>query len=225
MNTTKGLPQEKDWDQFWTAGGEVKLSWSKKRILAILRGCTLPGISVLDAGCGSGFFSAWFARQGAHVTALDYSQSALDMAAKATGGKARLLKADLLQEELSQKVTDRFGIIFSDGLFEHFSKTDQDRIMRNLRSLLTEDGVIITFVPNRWSPWELIRPFFMPGIKETPFVGKTLLDLHERNGLKVKRSGGVNTLPFALSFEGGVASVFGMLLYTVASKKSVTTLP
>ena len=78
-------------------------------------------------------------------------------------------------------------------------------------------GHIVTFVPNRWSPWELIRPFFMPGIAEKPFVLNELLDLNRRNDLAIVESGGVNVLPYAVSPEM-MGPAFGMLLYTVAKK-------
>ena len=85
--------------------------------------------------------------------------------------------------------------------------------------LLADDGSLVTFVPNRWSPWELIRPFYMPGIEEAPFVLSELIELHERNGLCVIQKGGVNTLPFRLSPDKWFAEQFGMLLYTIARKK------
>lgn len=211
------LPQAKDWDSFWSKEGDIHLSWSKKRILNILEKHLKTQDYVLDAGCGSGFFSAWFSYRGARVTSLDYSQRALDRAKEVTKGKAILLKADLLKESLVYKVENKFNLIFSDGLFEHFTWQDQDIIMQNLKSVLASDGLLVTFVPNRWSPWELIRPFWMPGIQEKPFIKKTLIDLHQRNQYQILDVGGINTLPFRFSPEIDIVSrVFGMLLYVVA---------
>ena len=45
-----------------------------------------------------------------------------------------------------------------------------------------------------------------------------LVDLNERNGLKVIEKGGVNTFPFAFSPDKMIGSVFGMLLYTISEK-------
>jgi len=59
----------------------------------------------------------------------------------------------------------------------------------------------------------------MPGIEEKPFTLQELVDLNVRNGLVVLARGGLNTFPFRLSPEGGVADRFGMLLYTVAKRK------
>lgn len=216
------MPQAKDWEQFWIRESAQKfgnISWSKKRIIRVLDKYGQSGQKALDAGCGSGFFSAYFGSRGLKTTALDYSDQALAMAQKATAGQARTVKANFLEVALTSVLTDSFDIIFTDGLFEHFPAPDQDRIMKNLVSVLADQGAIVTFVPNRWSPWELIRPFYMPGIKEVPFLFKELMDLNTRNGLKVLDAGGVNTVPFRYSPDKFLGRNFGMLLYTVARKR------
>ncbi len=124
-----------------------------------------------------------------------------------------------MSQNLFSEVSDRFDLIFSDGLFEHFSDEKQDKILHNFISVLQKEGVIVTFVPNKWSVWELIRPFYMPGIEEDPFTLKQLVDLHTRNGLAVIEQGGINTFPFAFSPDRYFGSTFGMLLYVVAKKK------
>lgn len=162
-------------------------------------------------------FCEIFCDQGMNATALDYSENALQMAKEATGGEAKIIAADMVNDILSESLVDRFDVIFTDGLFEHFSSSDQDKIMRNLFSVLKPDGYIVTFVPNRWSPWELIRPFFMPGIEEEPFIFQGLMNLNRRNNLVVVRAGGVNVLPYRFSPEF-LGSAFGMLLFTIAQK-------
>ena len=216
------MPRSQDWDNFWSRGASQKfqnISWSKRRILKVLKPYLQAGKSALDAGCGSGFFADHFQHQGMATTAVDYASSALAMTEKLTQGKVKTAQADFLTDNLAQKLNTKFDVIFTDGLFEHFSTEEQDKIMRNFISVLAFGGNIITFVPNRFSPWEIIRPFFMPGIEEKPFVLSQLVRLQERNGLKVIQKGGVNTLPFAVSVEGKIAAIFGMLLYTVARQK------
>lgn len=223
MTTQKlELPKAQDWNNYW--GSEqtqrfTQVSWSKKRICRVLQPYIFDGGKVLDAGCGSGFFSKFFCDQGMLTTALDYSQTALDLAFEKTGGQARLLKANLIDIQISSLTKDTYDIIFTDGLLEDFSPTDQDRIIKNLANVLGENGVLITFVPNKLSPWELIRPMYMPGIKEDPFILNELIDLNERNNLKVISRGGVNAVPFAFSPDFLVGSVFGMLLYTISKKR------
>ncbi len=230
MTTTKAKaidkeearPKANDWNNYWSLEQTqkfTKVSWSKKRIMRMLQPYVGPNKHALDAGCGSGFFSQFFCEHGMATTALDYSQAALDIAQEKTGGRARLVKANLVEDKLSRLTKEKFDLIFSDGLLEHFSPVDQDKIITNLSSVLSPEGVLVTFVPNRWSPWELIRPFFMPGIEEDPFVLSQLIDLNERNGLKPLTSGGLNTVPFAFSPDGLFGSMWGMLLYTISKKR------
>ena len=215
-------PQAHDWERFWDRSESrrfQKVSWSKKRILNVLAPYAGAGRSALDAGCGSGFFSRYFCERGMRTVSVDHSESALKMTESLTQGRAKVIKADLVSENSLREYSGQFDLIFSDGLLEHFSRAHQDIIMGNLLSVLSGVGVIVTFVPNRWSPWEIIRPLFMPGIDERPFVLNELINLNVRNESKVIRSGGVNTLPFAVSPEGKCARYFGMLLFTIAQKE------
>jgi SAM-dependent methyltransferase len=216
-----GLPGQTHWNEFWGREQSKKfgrISHSKQRIIEVLRPYVKGGEAALDAGCGSGFFSAVFCDYGMKTVAADYSKQALDLAGQNTDGRCRLLQVDFLGQDLSRSCPERFDLIFSDGLFEHFPEGDKDRILKNFISVLKEDGVVVTVVPNRWSPWQIIRPFMMPGIEERPFVLSELISLHERNGLTVFSSGGLNALPFRFSPEM-IASKFGMLLYAVARKR------
>ncbi len=219
MSDKTDATKQSDWDSFWAADKvHKKLSWSKRRILAILDRYLKPQMSVLDAGCGSGFFSKYFISKDARTCALDYSSEALAVARQMTEDRAEAyLQADLLEEDWVQDHAGRYDIIFSDGLFEHFNRDQQDRIFRNLCTCLAEGGRIITFVPNKWSFWQVIRPLLMPGIKEAPFTLKRLRELYTRNGTDISQSGGINVLPCGISPEW-VGSTFGMLLYAVGPK-------
>lgn len=214
-------PRAEDWNNFWSLDRTrqfTKVSWSKRRLVTLLRPYALAGRRALDAGCGSGFFSKFFCDQGMAVTALDYAREALDIAGRMTEGRAALVQEDLLKPGLAGRMPARYDVIFTDGLFEHFSQGDQDAILSNLAGVLNENGVIVTVVPNKFSPWELIRPFYMPGIDEKPFTMDRLIDLHKRAGLKLLAAGGLNTFPFRFSPDSLAGPVFGMLLYNIARK-------
>jgi len=213
------LPRYDDWNKFWESSSSKKrthVSFSKRRILNIIQPYVVRGKFALDAGCGSGFFSKYFCNEGLQATSLDYSSQALHIAKEMTDGRSNIIQADLLNPDITGEITDRFDIIFTDGLLEHFEIDDQNLIIHNLKKFLNEQGVIITFVPNKLSPWEIIRPFFMPGIEEKPFDLKELIDLNVKNGLTVIRSGGINVLPFYGSPDLLIGSKFGMLLYTIS---------
>ena len=214
-------PQSPDWDYFWSKEAKAgrRASWSKRRILKVVEPFLEGRHKILDAGSGSGFFSKYFCGRGLTTVALDYSDEALFLTEQLTQGRARTIKADLLSENLAGIFKGKFDVIFSDGLFEHFDSGGQDQILKNFLSILAPGGLIITFVPNRFSPWEMIRPFFMPGIEEVPFVLSHLVRLHERHGLTLKKKGGINTLPFLFSPDALLGPYFGMLLYAIAEKR------
>ena len=214
-------PEAKNWNHYWSLDQTKKfskVSWSKRRMMDVIRPYCVKNKMALDAGCGSGFFSKYFCDQGMVTTSLDYSASALTIAQQQTSGRARLIQADLVEDDILNQIKGRFDLIFSDGLLEHFSSGQQDKIMKNVRFLLKKEGILITFVPNRWSPWELIRPFFMPGIEEAPFTLNQLIELNQRNDFSILCKGGVNTVPFFISPDNILGQCFGMLLYTIAKQ-------
>ena len=219
MTSVKHSTTSKNWDNFWSRSAAGKgPSWSKKRMVAVLEKYVRSGMNVLDAGCGSGFFSAWFVGRGCRTYSLDYSKEALEMARAATGGKAEgYILADLLDETFGKEYAGRFDAVFTDGLFEHFSEPDQERIMANFMAALKPGGLVVTFCPNRFSPWQIIRPLYMPGIKEISFTRAGMLRLHRR--LDVIESGGENVLPVRFSPERLMRGVFGMLLFSIAKKR------
>lgn len=217
-NEIDELPKSNNWDSFWsfnTTSGFTKISWSKIRIMHILDKYVKSDMSVLDAGCGSGFFSKYFLNKKCNVFSLDYSNEALEITKKMTNRKANYINGDLLDENLCKKYEGNFDLIFSDGLFEHFHKSDQMKIINNMKIMKSKNGLIITCVPNKYSFWEVIRPIFMPKIKESPFVLKELIDLNKDLSLKTIEYGGINVFPFKYSPEF-FGSNFGMILYCVA---------
>ena len=209
------------WNVFWKKegrSGKKGVSWSKRRIMAVLDRYVRPGMTTLDAGCGSGFFTGYFADKGCRSFALDYSEEALEYARKNTGARAEgYIKADMLSEpDFGAKYAGTFDIVFTDGLFEHFGPEDQARLMSNVRRVLKPGGVIATFCPNLLSPRQVIRPFYMPGIKEKPFTSGSLALLHA--GFGILESGGLNVLPVRFSPEWLLGRSFGMIVYCIARK-------
>jgi SAM-dependent methyltransferase len=204
------------WDKFWHSQSDVKYSWSKKRIVRILDKYSQSGMKVLDAGCGSGFFSSYFIHKGCDTYSLDLSEQALALTKKLTSnGSKKYLCENLLDGRFAAKYSKNFDVIFSDGLFEHFNKTDQNRVFNNFVTM--SKGYIITFVPNKYTLWRILQPFYMRGIKEKPFSMAELLMLYRGNGYNVLSCGGINVLPVKVSPEKLFGKSFGMLLYCVGA--------
>lgn len=210
------------WEKFWRDNyrQNQRISHSKKRIIGVVEKYVGNFQTALDAGCGSGFFSQYFVSRGLKTYAVDSSEQALKLTSHKTQGKAVTISANFVSDPMDKFLKEPVGIIFSDGLFEHFTSNYQDLIMKNFISILQPGGIIITFVPNRWSPWELIRPFLMPGIGEKPFTFQGLINLNNRNGLAVLETGGINTIPVPWSPDKIFGKQFGMLLYTISKKSA-----
>jgi cyclopropane fatty-acyl-phospholipid synthase-like methyltransferase len=212
------LPTSNNWNNFWGENLDPNLkpaSWSKRRITHLLDELVSEGMHVLDAGSGSGFFSNYFISKKCKTYTLDYSKEALELSRRLTNNQAmEYIEMDLLDPKFGDKYPAMFDIIFSDGLFEHFKPSDQKKIMENFSKTKKKDGIITTFVPNKYSSWQIIRPFLMPGIEENPFTARTLRNLHK--DLTIIRNGGINVLPVSFSPERMLGMKIGMILYCFA---------
>jgi 2-polyprenyl-3-methyl-5-hydroxy-6-metoxy-1,4-benzoquinol methylase len=215
----EALPESGDWNQFWNGNplesSFTKMSWSKRRILKILRPYLKPGSRVLDAGCGSGFFSETFCDMGLKVVSLDYSEVALEMTKQRTQNRCEAyVRADLISGGLSLEELTDFDLVFTDGLLEHFLEDEQLRLIARFGAMKKKEGIIATFAPNRFHPWQIIRPYLMPGVREVPFTERTLTALHRK--FEIIDKGGLNFLPSGFSPEALFARRFGMILYCLA---------
>ena len=210
---------QREWNNFWEDNQDRQFtnpSWSKRRIMKILDRYVVNGMTVLDAGCGSGFFSNYFILKGCEVYSLDYSEEALDLTKRMTDNKSsKYLKRDLLNDDFSLEFKDDFDLIFTDGLFEHFTEQEQEQIMDTFVRIKKDKGIVVTIVPNKYTFWTFVRPFFMRGIKEKPFSLNELESFVKRSGQDIVESGGINVLPFKYSpeFLGGK---IGMLDYVIS---------
>lgn len=209
------------WNHYWRNKQNsqfVRKSWSKIRIMKLLDEFVVPGMTILDAGCGSGFYSDYFISKGGEVTSLDYSDDAINLTRHATHNQSKMyLKENLLNYEFAQRHENYFDLAFTDGLLEHFSPQDQAKIIYHLLMMLRKGGIFATFVPNRYSWWQIIRPFVMPQIHETPFTLRQLEALHKNT--TILKKGGINVLPFSSSPDRLLGSTLGMILYCIAQRK------
>ncbi|OGV42617.1 MAG: hypothetical protein A2X46_04960 [Lentisphaerae bacterium GWF2_57_35] len=134
----------------------------------------IGGKRVLDVGCGVGFYSRHFARQGAYVLGIDPSAKYIDLAKKHTPAE---MSADFLQVDiasgsaLEQIDSESFDlVVFQDALLFYFVSpgnqpvTTINKVLSELRRVMKSDGRIFVLEPHGifWlQPWmgELKRPF------------------------------------------------------------------
>jgi len=120
----------------------------------------VDGRRVLDAGCGTGHYSALLAERGAEVVGADASSGMLRAARERQEGQQRVVRADL-----------RTGLPFSDGAFDVVvSQLTLDHIEQwepvvgEFARVLREGGALVLSVDHPFTTYFVID-------EETPEVG------------------------------------------------------
>src|SRR5262249_29203749 len=85
------------------AGGKVR--WARRVKMA--SGHLLPGMSVLEVGCGTGYFTRELARFGADIVAIDVSPELLEIA-----------KANCSAPNVRYEIQNAYELSYSDALFD-----------------------------------------------------------------------------------------------------------
>jgi len=197
-----------EWERYWK-GKKAKISSNKKRMMKILD--NYSNGKVLDAGCGTGFFSEYFSRNNLETFSLDYSKRALKMV-RALDEKIIPISGDIRKLPFKDMT---FDTIFSDGLLEHFK--DPVSILNEFRRTLKTNGKIITFLPNRISYWIFVKPFVMKEIDEEKYDLVKIIKIHKNANLKIIKYGALGVFPFKASPEI-FSKKIGRLLYVICEK-------
>jgi len=152
MYSTHPSPSRKD-----------KLEFASSRMALRLRFCGVSeedyvGRDVLDAGCGTGEYSCWFASRGSRVTGIDLSDGSLKEAqayARAAGLKGiQFEKRSVLQSGFPD---ESFDLVYCTGVLHH--TPDPFRGLTELTRLVRPGGKILVSVYNSFGffPRELRR--------------------------------------------------------------------
>lgn len=140
-----------EWNRF-----EVQIPTEDDEIFRVKTGWTpemLRGKKVLDAGCGSGRYSAVAAKWGAQVVGMDMSL-AVEKAKKTCAGlDVQILQGDLHNPPLQP---ESFDFVFSIGVLHHSS--DTKKAFQKIANLLKPQGHIAVWLykKNTW-PQELLN--------------------------------------------------------------------
>ena len=102
----------------------------------------LEGMSVLDAGCGTGWFSAEAQRRGAVVVAIDMGVELLKQAAQKSS--LSLVAADALALPFAD---NSFDICISTEVIEH--TTNPEQAVYELGRVVKPGGIIVLTTPNK----------------------------------------------------------------------------
>lgn len=107
-----------------------------KKILTCRKNCRL-----LDIGCGTGWTTKIYQDHGFAVTGLEPSKIRAGIARERYGLDIRNDYLENLSEDAG-----RYDVIILRHIIEHFA--EPDIIMRKVRSLLCDNGVVVIIVPN-----------------------------------------------------------------------------
>jgi 2-polyprenyl-3-methyl-5-hydroxy-6-metoxy-1,4-benzoquinol methylase len=144
-----------------------------REILGYLRnhGLATPGVRVVEVGCGSAIYGGILALQGAVVTLVDQSGSALSQAedrASALGVTLEPIQADAF--EFARKAHGNFDVAMSFGTVEHFRQPFRFDLCRAHADLVRPGGAVVISVPNLlFLPHEVLKRLLM--LRKKWFLG------------------------------------------------------
>jgi len=98
------------------------------------------GKRILDAGCGTGFYTKWLVEQGGDVLGIDVSDEMLSHAVEQVGDRAEFIQADL-GETLDFLPEDSFDGIVS-ALALSYVK-DWEQVFSEFNRILTSGGFLV----------------------------------------------------------------------------------
>jgi len=119
----------------------------KARRVGMLSGAFLPGMEVLELGCGTGLFTREFARTGARVTALDISSDLLAQARReVTAPNVEFVEGNAYAMIFPN---DRFDRVVGSSVLHHL---DPDRALAECHRVLRTGGTLSFTEPNMLNP-------------------------------------------------------------------------
>ncbi|MFH1417146.1 MAG: class I SAM-dependent methyltransferase [Planctomycetota bacterium] len=162
----------------------------------LLKPYDLRGRTLLDAGCGTGWFSRRACDRGADVTALDIGPKLLSQVRRKC--KAKTVQGDVLDLQFAN---DAFDVVVSSECIEH--TRDPRQAVRELIRVCRPGGLLVVTCPNHFWYWLCamanrlhLRPY--EGIENWP-RWSDLRDWVEAENAHVIEQRGIHLLPFQVS--------------------------
>jgi len=159
----------------------------------MLRAYDLRNLSLLDAGCGTGWFSAEACKRGANVTALDIGPRLLEQVRRKCNAKT------VVGDVLNLRFPDAtFDVVVSSECIEH--TTDPRGAVRELLRVCKPGGLAVITCPNRRWHWACVvanrlrlRPY--EGLENWPRWSELQAWVRE-TGAEILSARGIHLFPF-----------------------------
>jgi len=158
----------------------------KDRIVQLFKK-ELGGKSILDVGCGQGYFLQSISKQLKHKQLVGIDVSIPPISRIHTD--IEFISADIIKFDMDKQ----FDVVFSDQLLEHVAPPDLSMHLRSIKGALKSRGLFIVNLPNR-----LFGPSDVTRMIDFSYTGRTeaqgthlnestygeLIPILERNGFK-----------------------------------------
>lgn len=158
VSKQKALNEEKEWDKYWTKKKTpsqkiYRLIASFYRQFIIKRALNhfiesgfKNGSVLLHAGSGAGQVDKDLLQK-FDITALDISYEALKLYKANNGEKAKIMQASIFDIPIKPQTFDG---IYNLGVHEHFTGSENQKILSEFSRVLKEDGKIVLFWPPKF---------------------------------------------------------------------------
>jgi 2-polyprenyl-3-methyl-5-hydroxy-6-metoxy-1,4-benzoquinol methylase len=138
--------------QYWEGMYEMpldELPWEIKEapqeLRAYVEANSVPGGKALDAGCGTGNFSVYLARNGYQVVGVDYSEKALAIARE--NNKQQRLRITYIRADLTELAgalpDERFDLILDYKVAHHLTAENLATYAAQCTAILKDGGRIL----------------------------------------------------------------------------------
>ena len=133
--------QKKNWDNFYSTSQHLKTDlWLEKyRSLFPLQ----HPLKVLDIGCGTGLFIPYYEDTGWNVTAVDYSDTAIETV------RRKFPRVDSRVMDIRTEFPFRensFNLIVADLSLHYFSEETTTKILQNIKRIMNDNGIMLARV-------------------------------------------------------------------------------
>ena len=136
-------------------GSKDELRASQERYLRLFPPSSLPG-RIIDIGCGRGEMTVHLARLGHEVTAVDYSDNAVELARSAVENAicsdGPCLKIDLRCADVNAlELSGIYQLAVAADVVEHLAPAELDSLYSRIAAHLSPNGLFIVHTfPNAW---------------------------------------------------------------------------
>ena len=150
-----------DWDRYHKrVRVSQRLLWTVWRAYAdLLRGISFTHpIKIIELGCGTAYHTLQMTKlfPVAKVTLVDFNAKVLED----TKERLSCLKCEkefLLRDLFSLELSEKYDIVHSQGLLEHYTPEEQEKLISLHRDLLSPNGIAIILVPTPSLPYRFWR--------------------------------------------------------------------